>query len=379
MASEDRPAQDALDEPGHLHRDEGQNDLPDDSEAMELEDALAARPYDFAFLSAVRFLECHYADRPRIGTAKRPSEEPVRFGQDPHLHFAPASLAAFEPASKNRPGKLTNYFFGLFGPDGALPLHLTEYALNRIRYHRDPTMARFVDVFHHRMTTFFYRAWASARPAVNYDRPDEDRFAGYVGSLFGLGMASMRGRDSMPDLAKLYFAGHLVNQSRHADGLAAMLEEYFEVPAEIEEFVPEWIELPKDDRLYLGRPGGGVLGESATIGARVFHCQHKIRLLFGPMTLAAYWRMTPAGDNLACLLAFVRNYLGDELGFDLNLILKKDEVPRLQLGKGAALGWTTWLGERKAETDADDMVINPIAALARKKASDAARAARAMS
>ena len=371
MASEDRSA------PGALAANAASTavgDAPDTTAAgtaehddvLGLEQALTAKPYHFAFLSAARFLECHFPDQPKIGTAKRPSEEPVRFGQDPYLHFAPSTLAAYRPATKDQPGKLTNYFFGLFGPDGALPLHLTEYALNRIRYHRDPTLARFVDVFHHRMTSFFYRAWASARPAVSFDRPAQDRFAGYVGSLVGIGMPSMRDRDAMPDLAKLYYAGHFTNHTRHADGLATMLEDYFEVPVSIEEFVPEWLALPEDSRLRLGERGSGILGESATIGARIFHCQHKIKLLFGPMTLEAYQRLTPDGDHLASLVAFVRNYVGDEFAFDLNLILMKDEVPRIELGKAGALGWTTWLGERKAETDADDMVIDPAKALQRK-------------
>lgn len=358
MASEDRATADAL----------SGSDVPRTPEAREvvdvqdLEQALADKPYEFSFMSAARFLECRFPDRPKIGTARRPGEEPVRFGQDPYLHFAPATLKAYRPSTADRPGKLTNTFFGLFGPDGALPLHLTEYALNRIQYHKDTTFARFVDVFHHRMTAFFYRAWAAARPSVSFDRPAQDRFATYVGSLAGIGMASMRHRDAMPDLAKLFYAGHFANQTRHADGLAAMLEDYFEVPVSIEELVPEWLTLPEDSRLRLGSTGGGVLGESATIGARIFHCQHKIKLLFGPMTLKAYRRMTPDGDNLACLVAFVRNYIGDEFAFDLNLVLLKDEVPRIELGKAGALGWTTWLGERKADTDANDMVINPVSA-----------------
>ena len=34
---------------------------------------------------------------------------------------------------------------------------------------------------------FFYRAWAEARPTVQHDRPDDDRFAVYAGSLAGYG------------------------------------------------------------------------------------------------------------------------------------------------------------------------------------------------
>lgn len=333
------------------------------ADALELERSLADNPHKFSFLSAVRFLECRFRNRPRLGTARRPNEEPVRLGQDPHLHFAPATLASYEAGDADRPGRLSSYFFGLFGPDGPLPLHLTEHALDRVRHHKDQAFARFVDIFHHRLASYFYRAWAAARPTVSYDRPEEDRFSDQVGALMGIGMDSFRDRDAMPDLAKLFYAGHLANTTRHADGLAAMLEGYFQEPVTIEEFVPEWLELPTDCRLSLGMSGGGVLGESATIGSSIFQCQHKFRIVIGAMSLEAYQRMMPGGDSLRQLVAIVRNYIGDELDFDLRLILKRDEVPKIELGQAGALGWTSWLGERTASSDADDMLIDPIQAI----------------
>ncbi|MCX7102370.1 MAG: type VI secretion system baseplate subunit TssG, partial [Methylobacter sp.] len=41
------------------------------------------------------------------------------------------------------------------------------------------------------------------------------------------------------------------------------------------------------------------------------------------------------------------------------LVLKKAEVPRTHLGEGTRLGWTSWLGERGSELDADDLMLNP--------------------
>ena len=111
-------------------------------------------------------------------------------------------------------------FFGLFGPQGPLPIHLTEYVRERIRNHGDFTLLRFLDIFHHRMTAFFYRAWARVRPTVSFDQPSSDRFGDYVGSLFGLGMSSLEDRDAFPDLPKRHFAGLLSCQTHHADGSA---------------------------------------------------------------------------------------------------------------------------------------------------------------
>ena len=48
-----------------------------------------------------------------------------------------------------RPGE----FLGLLGPQGALPLHLTNYAHYRQQHTNDTTLVRFLDVFHHRVLT----------------------------------------------------------------------------------------------------------------------------------------------------------------------------------------------------------------------------------
>lgn len=68
-------------------------------------------------------------------------------------------------------------FFGMLGPNGPLPLHLTEYARSRSIHAGDQTLVRFLDIFHHRFMALFYRAWAQAQPTVSLDRPGEDRFS----------------------------------------------------------------------------------------------------------------------------------------------------------------------------------------------------------
>jgi len=42
----------------------------------------------------------------------------------------------------------------------------------------------------------------------------------------------------------------------------------------------------------------------------------------------------------------------------VRLVLKHDAVPLLRLGRGARLGWTTWLGVRKRGSDADDLCLD---------------------
>jgi type VI secretion system protein ImpH len=325
---------------------------------LDFPENLAQAPYHFGFYEALRQLECLHNEFPRIGYASRPEDDKVRLGQTPSLQFAPATLASFEIGSAEA-ARLSVYFFGLFGPNGPLPLHLTEYVRDRIRNVKDTALADFTDMFHHRLLSLFYRAWADKEPTVQLDRPEQDRFICYVGSLLGLGEASLQQRDAMPDYSKLYFAGHLGSHNCYAEGLTSMLSYFFEIPVKIQEFIGEWLDMPEDSYCYLGRGGTtGQLGMSATIGTRSWQCQHKFRIIIGPVNLEKYMALLPGSGSLQQLVAIVRNYLGFEFNWDVNLLLYKDQVPDTQLGQFGQLGWTSWLQGGKRDYEVGDLYLN---------------------
>ena len=328
--------------------------------ALALHKQLQEQPYGFDFYSAMRQLESVHPEFPRLGKSQRPSDEAVRLAQEPSLAFAPSSLSAFEPGDAGHKARLEVLFFGLFGSNGPLPLHLTEYARDRMLNSDDPTFSRFADMFHHRLLSLFYRAWANSQPTVQFDRPENDRFATYVGATCGHGMPSLKERDAMPDLSKLHYAGWFSAQTRNGDGLSAILADFFQLPVEIDQFVGHWMSVPEDARCRLGEsPETGSLGMTATIGAQVWDCQTKFRVIMGPLDIADYRCMLPTGESLERLVAIVRNYLNDELSWDLNLILKKGQIKPIQLGREGQLGWTTWLTSKPMPKDADDLMLNP--------------------
>ena len=326
-------------------------------------DALSREPWAFDFFQALRRLEALHPDKPRLGEALRPADEPVRLGQEPSLAFAPASLSAFQPSEAGEPARLLVRFFGLLGPNGALPLHLTEYALQRLRQ-GDTTFSRFLDLFHHRFLMLFFRAWAQAQPTVSLDRARDDRFSQYVGALIGLGMPTLRNRDSVPDFAKLHWAGLLARHARNAEGLRAILCGYFRVPMAIEQFAGHWMRLPDTERTRLGMRGC-VLGQDVVIGEQVYDRQHKIRVRAGALSLADYESFLPGGERLRKLVDWIRFYLTFELTWDLQLVLQRSEVPSSRLGGSQRLGWSTWLGTRRVQKDADDLALDAEAVLAR--------------
>ena len=270
--------------------------LGHETDALNFLSALSREPYRYDFYQTLRRLECLYAAKPRWGAALRPVDEPVRLGQDPDLAFAPAPLASFELGTDGAPPRLQVRLFGLLGPNGPLPVHITEYVRHRLRHAGDPTLSRFLDLFNHRFLALLYRAWAQAQPHVNRDRTGQDRYLVYVGAFVGVAPPPLRHRDTVPDLAKLFHAGTLVRQVRNAEGLAAIIRQFFRVPVAIEEFVGHWLFLAPGDRTHL-RWDGKSLGGDAVLGARVWDHQSKFRIHLGPLTLSQYRGLPARGTR----------------------------------------------------------------------------------
>jgi len=328
---------------------------------------LAKESSSFDLFQAMRQIECAFPDKPRLGDATRPVEEPFRFAQEASLVFAPAPVAAFErPAAAGARPRLVQRVFGFLGPNGALPTHLTEYARERMLYNGDRTFGRFLDMLLHRFGLFFYRAWARTQPVVALDRPDDAPIVRHIGALFGLIEPATRRRDALGDFPKLFFAGRLARSVRDADGLEAWLTLQFGGPVRVEQFQGHWMPLGREERTRLMRDGQPALGRGAVLGKTVWDVQHKFRIVIGPVPWVRFAALLPDGRLLFQLRALVRQYVGFEFAWDLRLILKRDEVPAWAMAgsrdrRVGRLGRTAWLNGGRSyrrSSDADDLVMN---------------------
>jgi type VI secretion system protein ImpH len=318
---------------------------------------LAEEPWRFDLWYVLRWLDAKYPQYPVLGRSPNATLEPLRIGQEPSLAFAQSQLHAFDPGRDGRLPRLSILGFGLFGPNGPLPIHLTEYARERILYH-DRTFVAFANILHHRFTLLFYRAWADVQSTASLDRPGDDRFSRYSSSLIHTGEASVQQRDAVADHAKLFVSGHLVRETRNAEGLERILSTFFRAGVRIEQWVSHWLTLAREQRTRLG--GGRdaeQIGIGAVAGEKVPDVQSRFRIRFGPLSLAEYESHLPGGSPFAQMLAWLRNYIGYELAWDVRLVLHREEVPRATVGSSVRLGWTTWLGDRRSDADADDLVL----------------------
>jgi type VI secretion system protein ImpH len=377
-------------------------------------DDLFKAPWKWDFFQALRQIECEYSHTARVGVSTTLRDDPVRFGQFISLAFAastleqphPESARAKEAALESQfgpqkptiryvpsgcrkcidtllpspPEKMLVRFTGLTGPNGPLPMVLTELIRNRLTgvddpdlprtvfgenadqpqaSRRDPGLADFIDIFHHRLISLFYRAWALANKTVDFDRHDlpgeRNYFSEWIASLFGNGLPEYDGLDGIPSWQKLAFAGHLAAPTRHLSGLRGILSTVFSTRSEVEALVGHWVRIPDRERCRLGRSRRtGVMGSTCIVGSRFWDRQQKIAIVLGPMPYEEFQSFLPGGKCHRLLHEWIAFYTRREFFWEARIVLQREEVPpfRLRAGRrGVQLGRNAWLRHRSMNYD----------------------------
>jgi type VI secretion system protein ImpH len=286
---------------------------------------------------------------------------------------------------------MTVTFLGLTGPSGVLPRHYTELLLRLDREAKGAekhALRRWLDLFNHRLLSLFYRAWEKYRFYLPYERgeygrAEPDAFTRSLFSLIGLGESALRGRmrvalrnqedlhhpeqvlSRVDDLVLLYYGGFLAHRPRCAVALEALLQDYFQSPVVLEQFRGQWLQIDAADQTQLG--GAGRLGVSTVAGERVWDVQSKVRIRLGPLAYPEYESFLPdrgpvkERKGFFLLSHLVRLYVGLDIDFDVQLVLRAAEVPACRLeangGLGPRLGWNTWVHSGAMPRDAEDAVF----------------------
>ncbi len=362
-------------------------------------DQLLTEPWKFEFFQAVRLIELCAAERILDGSSRHlfvvghddpPSAEMIRFRALVSHSFPTGEIAALtllapevDDGSSEFRLEMVVPFFGLFGPSGVLPHHYTQMLLDRSRI-RDFALRDFLDVFNHRLISFFYRAATKYRFYIQFERKswqvrahelrgpvhDEDRralFDDCLYALIGHGTPGLLNRLELHNETLIYYAGLLAHYPRNANSLQRMLADYFQLRVKIVQFQGQWLYLSPDDQTALPTrsQSDGLncrLGRETIVGERVWSVQDKFRVRLGPLDYATFQEFLPTGTRLKLLAQLVRLYVGPEYDFDVQPVLWGKEVPATQLVSASPqtprLGWTTWLLSHPKQADCDDAVFS---------------------
>lgn len=349
---------------------------------------LIEQPYQFDFFQAMRLLEKMAQEDPEtypnwkpIGQDGPPHRELVQLKVLCARTFPPSEVASIvrrrpdaedAPPEGEPPFTMTTTFMGVFGAQGVMPLHYTQTILDRVR-RKDFALRDFIDLFHHRILSFFYRAWEKYRFPIAFERarrnslkPKQlDLFTETLYALVGMGTSGIRERLLIDDETFLYYAGHFAHRPRSALGLQQILEDYFSFDVVVQQYTGHWLYIDPADQSRLpdsaGMLGGNNrLGEETVIGHRMWNCETRFRLRIGPVDYRQYQRLMPSGDQLGEVAQLTRTYVGNSLDFDIQLVLKNSEVPQCILGSEedpCLLGYNMWLRVGEFVNDVEDAVF----------------------
>jgi type VI secretion system protein ImpH len=165
------------------------------------------------------------------------------------------------------------------------------------------------------------------------------------------------------------YAGHFSKEVRSAVSLERLLADWLKWPVAIQQFAGRWLPLPEGSRSRLPgrfRPRGQnlELGVSTIVGSRVWEAQGKIRVQIGPLTYRQFERIMPNGSLYNPLCDLLRLYAGPEFDFDIQPLLKSQEVPGCRLASQETesmpfLGWNTWLTSKPPGQPAGEATFRP--------------------
>jgi type VI secretion system protein ImpH len=286
----------------------------------------------------------------------------------PHLGISPTPLAVSGFREKKGRFEIKSALSALVGPLGSMPPEYNELLLREER-NRSRALNSFFSLFAARFSELFVDATEKYRLARRLrwsKRREDNTFRRALLSLTGFGTAKMVETAGVDEDVILRFAGFFADRTRNAASLSAMLEEFSGLPIRIEQFRPRWVAIAPEELSQMGRGTAPRLGVSAMAGSKSLDMSGAFRVVIGPVNYNDYLTLSPGRARLKQVFALARLFVGNAFELDAQVILKKEDVPFCQMGKGAPparLGWNSWARIAPQAHDSLDAIITEHQAL----------------
>lgn len=284
-----------------------------------------------------------------IGTAAHLDEERIRLRHDRQLAFRAGEVTSVRVKDVNRERpvvEIVTSFLGLTGAASPLPPYLVEEVAQEDE--EAPARRDFLDMFHHRFVSLFFRARARSDYANGYRSDQTDAWSRRVLALLGRDRRTLLEPWRVLRWAALLAQRNVTPAALEAAVGDVLSEALGPVGVTVEPFVGDWVPIEPDDQNRLGRARTR-LGEDLVLGRRILDRASKFRLVVGPLGREGLVRLRGDEALLRRVALTVAELCAATLDFELVLWLTPEAAPHLELG-AARLGRDSWLGGQVRET-----------------------------
>ncbi len=338
-----------------------------DSASRTVADRIFEEAYKFDFLELIWQLERHPDNTVNVGEMGPVRRERIRFRPHDGLGF-PATdvrnIAKVEsPNSDGICAWIDLNFLGLYGVDTSLPLHYSVDIHRGVAADGRPSVKTdgdvadapdrstpvrdFLDLFHHRVMSLFYRAALKYRYHKSYAVPGRDSISRQLFRLIGISTEPEKLSLPFQPERLLKYAGLWTMRPASAASMECVLRDYFsEISLSVKSYLPVWSPIPEADQNRMGdATRQNRLGQNFSVGDRIFDISGGFRICLGPLCWSDYVAFLPDGNYFAEMMALVEFHRSDPLKLRVDTTIRAGEVPPAQLGSGpnaARLGYTCW-------------------------------------
>jgi type VI secretion system protein ImpH len=280
-------------------------------------------------------------DHPPLGTTDSPANEPVRFRSRRRLGFPSREIDAVDydlDGLAQRPAVRTT-FLGLYGTDARMP----SYFVDEVAQNRDGAerLSAFLDLFHHRVVTQFYRVWRKYRYPAGFRTGGTDAVSRCLLSFVGLGIGAPEIAQAVGTRKLLSMLGLAGQRTRTAEGLVGVLQHAVpDARITVEECLPVWVRLNALEPTLEPTP----LGEGLVLGRGFYDRTNSLRIIIAPQTRESVLGLVPGRASHREVMALLRFYLGYEARAHLEMQVEPELMPAPALNSDqVSLGYTTQL------------------------------------
>jgi type VI secretion system protein ImpH len=317
-----------------------------------LEEQILKSTYEFDFHQAVRLLEKMRPEAHPLGEGSNPLKEALSIESRVTLSPSGADLQSLTLSGTDKPPILTVNFLGLGGIQGPLPTPHTELLIERLR-NKDTSFKDFLDIFNHRLASFWHRMRKKIVLGIAQVRPEATPAGKSFLDFVGIESDCVRNRLAVPDQALLANAPAFWKRPRSLIGLQRLLRSYFGLPIVVSQFQGGWQIAEERDWSKIGvreLSQHQALGKSAVLGRRSWHQTAGIALHIPPLTYKQYVHFQKkTALEYTALRDLTYFYIGEGQRVHVTFSLQREQIAPTLLNRQFELGRTTWMtrGEGK--------------------------------